>query len=59
MGQVHHAPYDAHQAEVLEVEDELIQAAGLPAPGGPPPYAHYAPGVDVAVFSLRACGPDP
>ena len=53
MGQVHHAPYPVHRAHVRGVRDELVQAAGLPAPQGPPAFAHYSPGVDVEVFALQ------
>jgi hypothetical protein len=53
-GQVHHAPYPAHSATVLQSHDELVGAAGLPAVGGRcPDHAHYSPGVDVEVFSVR------
>ena len=50
-GQVHHPPYPAQRATVLEVEDSLIAAAGSPAVEGPPALVHYAAGVDVEVFS--------
>ncbi len=30
-GQVHHAPYPAHRADVLEIHDDLLTAAGLTA----------------------------
>ena len=53
MGQVHHAPYPAHRADVLGVQDELIAAAGLPAVDAPPRFSHYSPGVDVEVFRLQ------
>ncbi|MFG0315921.1 MAG: YqjF family protein [Planctomycetota bacterium JB042] len=52
-GQVHHAPYPAHAASVGALDDSLLAAAGLKAPGGPPEFVHYAPGVDVEVFGLR------
>lgn len=52
-GQVHHAPYPAHAAEVLSLEDSLVAAAGLPAPTDPPAFVHSSPGVDVEVFGLR------
>lgn len=52
-GQVHHVPYPAQRATVHAVDCTLLQAAGLPAPSGPP-LAHYAEGVDVDVF-----GPHP
>jgi uncharacterized protein YqjF (DUF2071 family) len=51
-GQVHHVPYPAFDATVLEVQDELIAAAGFPAKVKPPEFAHYSPGVDVEVFPL-------
>jgi len=51
-GQVHHPPYDVHLAEVLACDDQLVEAAGLPAVRGLPPIAHYSPGVDVEVFAL-------
>lgn len=53
IGQVHHVPYPAQDAEVLQVEDQLLAAAGLPGPAGLPRYSHYAAGVDVEVFPLR------
>jgi len=52
-GQVHHKPYPVHRAEVLEVHDELVIAAGLPSVNGGPLHAHYSPGVDVEVFALE------
>jgi uncharacterized protein YqjF (DUF2071 family) len=51
--QVHHAPYPAHRAEILDVHDELVGAALLPPAVGLPAHAHYAPGVDVEVFALE------
>jgi hypothetical protein len=52
-GQVHHLPYPAHRAEVIDVQDELVAAAGLPAVSGLPLHVHYSPGVDVEVFALE------
>jgi len=52
-GQVHHVPYPVHRAEAIEVHDELVAAAGLPAASGPPAHVHYSPGVDVEVFALE------
>jgi uncharacterized protein YqjF (DUF2071 family) len=43
-----HPPWPLHRARALVVEDNLITAAGLPAPEGEP-LAHYSPGVDVAI----------
>ena len=56
-GQVHHVPYPVHRAEVLEVDDELIAASGLPAPARAPELAHWSPGVDVEVFALQRSAP--
>jgi uncharacterized protein len=53
-GQVHHTPYPVQRAEVLQVHDELVAAAGLPAVTGLPSLVHYSPGVDVEVFALEA-----
>jgi hypothetical protein len=50
VGQVHHQPYPAQLATVEDVQDELVQAAGLPQPANPPYCAHYCEGVDVEVF---------
>jgi uncharacterized protein len=52
-GHVHHVPYPAHRAEVLDVQDLLVEAAGLPGVTGLPLHAHYSPGVDVEVFALE------
>jgi uncharacterized protein YqjF (DUF2071 family) len=53
--QVHHRPYPLYQAHVYAVSDELLRAAGLPAPAGPP-LAHFATRVDVDVFAPRRRG---
>jgi len=52
-GQVHHTPYPVQKVHVLEVRDELMAAAGFQATGKLPAFAHYSPGVDVEIFSLR------
>jgi hypothetical protein len=52
-GQVHHRPYPAQRVELLEVRDQLVQAAGLPSCQAPPAWAHYAAGVDVDIYNLR------
>jgi len=52
-GQVHHTPYPVQHAEVVEVHDELVAAAGLPAVLGLPSHVHYSAGVDVEVFALE------
>jgi uncharacterized protein YqjF (DUF2071 family) len=52
LGQVHHAPYPIHRAEVTELSESVVSALGLPAPVGPS-HVLYSPGVDVDVFALR------
>jgi uncharacterized protein len=52
-GHVHHTPYQVHSAEVLDVHDELVAAAGLGSVSGSPSLAHYSPGVDVEVFAIE------
>jgi hypothetical protein len=52
VGQVHHRPYPLQSAEVLELEQSMVEAAGLPSPVGAP-SALYSPGVDVDIFGLR------
>ncbi len=53
VGQVYHRPYPLRQAEVLNVHDELLAAAGLAPLDSSPAFTHYSPGVDVEVFGLR------
>lgn len=53
-GQVHHVPYPTHAARLDHVYDDLIVAAGMPRPMGPPDAVHFSPGVSVEVF-----GPSP
>lgn len=55
LGRVHHRPYPLQRAEVLELRQSMVQAAGLPAPGDEAaPHALYSPGVDVDVYGLDA-----
>lgn len=51
--QVHHTPYPVHAAEVIDVNDQLVAATGLPAVIGFPMHVHYSSGVDVEVFALE------
>jgi uncharacterized protein YqjF (DUF2071 family) len=61
IGRVHHQPYPLRRAEVLELRETMVRAAGLPAPEGAP-HALYSPGVDVDVYGLEELpgerGPD-
>lgn len=49
-GHVHHTPYPARRAEVIELSDGLVEAAGLLRVSGLPPVVHFSRGVDVEVF---------
>lgn len=42
-----HAPWPLHRAELLDLEDDLVTAAGLPRMTGPPVSVLYSPGVTV------------
>jgi uncharacterized protein YqjF (DUF2071 family) len=42
-----HETWPLHRAELLECEEDLVAACGLPAPGGAPLSVLYAPRVDV------------
>lgn len=53
-GQVHHSPYPAHAADILQLSEGIVSAAGLPPGLGAPPIVHCSPGVDVEVFALHA-----
>jgi uncharacterized protein YqjF (DUF2071 family) len=43
-----HAPWPLHRAELLHLDDELVAAAGLPAPDGDP-IVHWSPSVEVRI----------
>ena len=43
-----HDVWPLHRVELLDLDDELMVAAGLPAPVGPP-IGHWSPGVDVRI----------
>lgn len=53
VGQVHHAPYNTFSAHVDEIDDELMECAGIPGVARAPDLVHYSPGVDVEVFGIR------
>jgi len=46
--QVEHPPWPLCRARVVKLEEDLIAAAGVPAPEATP-LVHYSPGVDVKV----------
>jgi uncharacterized protein len=51
--QAHHEPWPLRRASVVELDDHLLQAAGLP-PVGVPPRVLYSDGVDVRLGPVRA-----
>ncbi len=53
--EVDHAPWVIHQAELLEVDESLLAAAGLPAPDGDP-VVLWSPGVEVRIGRPRSVG---
>lgn len=61
-----HPPWPLHRATAVEVDDELVRAAGLPEPAGGP-LVHYSPGVTVRIGRPERaqredrgpCAPDP
>jgi uncharacterized protein YqjF (DUF2071 family) len=42
-----HPEWPLHEAELLELQDDLVAAAGLDAPPGPPVSVLFSPGVPV------------
>lgn len=42
-----HAPWPLHQAELVHCDEDLVRAAGLPDPVGPPVSVLFSPGVKV------------
>lgn len=49
---VDHPAWDLHRAELLDLDDELVTAAGLPEPSGEP-VVHWTPGVEVRIGRPR------
>lgn len=47
-GRVDHPRWPLHRVNGVEIDQTLIEAAGLPSPAGAP-HAHYSPGVDVRI----------
>jgi uncharacterized protein YqjF (DUF2071 family) len=52
---VEHRPWPLHRAEVVELDQNLLTAAGLPAPRGDP-LVHWSPGVRTRISALRLLG---
>jgi uncharacterized protein YqjF (DUF2071 family) len=51
-----HPPWSLHHATVVHLDDQLVRAAGLPAPLGDP-LVHWSPGVEVRVGTRRPVVP--
>jgi uncharacterized protein YqjF (DUF2071 family) len=51
-GQVYHTPYPIRPAELLELDESLLAAAGISRPAQPP-LVHFSDGVSVDIFPLR------
>lgn len=47
-GRVDHPRWPLYEADPIEIDQNVIEAAGLPSPAGPP-HSMYSPGVDVEV----------
>jgi uncharacterized protein YqjF (DUF2071 family) len=48
---VRHPAYPLQHVQLMELQQTLLEADGLPSPPGQlPPLAHFSPGVDVEVF---------
>jgi uncharacterized protein YqjF (DUF2071 family) len=48
-----HPRWPLHRATLLHLDDDLVTAAGLPAPAGPPASVLYSPGVAVKFGKTR------
>jgi uncharacterized protein len=53
-----HAEWPLHRAELVDLEDGLVAAAGLPAPVGPPTSVLWSPGVRVRFGPKRPVRPE-
>jgi uncharacterized protein len=48
-----HQPWPLHRADLLDCADELVAAAGLPVPTGPPVSVLWSPGVSARIGPPR------
>lgn len=54
-GAIDHEPWPLHSAELLDLDDHLVESAGLPRPEGEP-ILLYSPGVTTTIHSLERIG---
>ena len=52
-GQVHHVPYPAREASLVNFEDQLLDVNGLTNLNSSPDLVHFSTGVDVEIYSLE------
>ena len=52
-GQVHHVPYPAREARLVNFEDQLLEVNGLTNLNSSPDLVHFSTGVDVEIYSLE------
>ncbi len=52
-GQVHHVPYPACHASLVDFEDQLLEVNGFTALNSSPDLVHFSTGVDVEIYSLK------
>lgn len=52
--QIEHPPWPLARATVLDLDQTVIEAAGLPSPAGPP-LVHYSADLDVKIGYPRLC----
>ena len=51
IGRVNYPAYPVQEAEVLELDEDLVAATGIERPARPP-LIHYASGVNVEILPL-------
>ena len=52
-GQVHHVPYPARSASLIDFQDQLLEANGFTGLNTSPDLVHFSSGVDVEIYSLQ------
>lgn len=52
-GQVHHVPYPARSASLIDFEDQLLEVNGFTGVNTSPDLIHFSTGVDVEIYSLK------